>query len=115
MPTDEQLKQYVDRLPSIYRVLLALFPKVAPRRREGDGLALDTILDVVVEDYPDQRMDDVEPALDKLEEQGFVAVNKQRTHYAPTPLGERLIATITGEKPAPAGPPPLPVPSWVNG
>ena len=43
MATDEQLKSYAESLPSIYREILTAFPRMEPNRRQGYGLAFQTL------------------------------------------------------------------------
>jgi len=112
LPTDEQLRDYAANLPAIYRALLSAFPEVAPRRRVGDGLTLETIQGFVEDNYPDERAADVRDGLNQLESGGFLSSSNRWSFYSPTLLGERLIEAVTGSVPAPQGPPPLPQPTW---
>lgn len=112
VPTDEQLREYAEKLPAIYKAILSAYPAVAPGRREGDGLTADSIREHVEEVHPDERSEDVPAGLNQLEERGFLSSAKRWSFYSPTSLGERLIVVLTGHVPAPVGPPPLPVPTW---
>lgn len=111
-PTDEQIKEYADGLPSIYRAILSAFPGMAAGRRSGDGLTVSSIEDYVEQQAPDERLADVAFGLEQLEARGFVTRSTDIEFYMPTPLGERLITAVTGKAARPAGVPPLPEPSW---
>jgi hypothetical protein len=111
MPTDEQVREYADKLPDIYRHVLSAFPGAAPTRRAGDGLTADTLHDYIEEQFPDDRHNDVFDAVLKLTDRGFLT-RQNKVIFSPTPLGERLIRAVTGHVPSPEGIPELPVPSW---
>lgn len=112
MPTDEEIKAYADKLPAIYRDVLAAFPAVAPDRRVGDGLALQTLLShLIVEADSPYTDDDIHLAITKLFESGFLDVKRGVACY-PTPLGEQLIGALTGQYAAERGIPDLPKPTW---
>jgi hypothetical protein len=111
-PTDEQLREYAAKLPAIYRDILRAFPAVAPDRRDGDGLSGPTFEDYVTELGAGHRLGDVMDGLRRLVDNGFLEYTPVAAFYSPTPLGERLVAAVTGHKPAPRGIPDLPVPTW---
>lgn len=96
MATDEQLKSYVESLPPIYREILASFPRIEPNRKQGFGLAFQTL----AADFEDQQkgitLGEIIQACQALEQQRIVEI-KHRIFAYPTQLGERLIATMTGE------------------
>lgn len=112
MPTDEQLREYAEQLPQIYRDVLAAFPGVNPDRKSGYGLTVETILDHLIDSDCGHDTADVQDALRKLEERGFLTANRPMAWYSPTTLGERLVTVVTGHTPRPSGAPPLPVPTW---
>ena len=111
-PTDEQLREYADKLPAIYRDILAAFPGVAPRRRAGEGLMEETIEQFVADHSPDHRPEDVADGLGRLADRGFLGRDDRFVVYTPTPLGERLLHVVTGHTPVTAAMPDLPVPTW---
>ena len=121
-PTDEQLKQYVERLPVVFKATLECFVphsvipgfgKIAHPRRAGAALTFDTIDERLRENYSHYRIGDTEDALDKLRVRGFVVEFEEPIlNYKPTELGERLIAALTGEQPVPEELPELPELVW---
>jgi hypothetical protein len=110
MPTDVEIRAYADRLPAIYRTVLSAFPRVSPKRRVGDGLSADTILEFI-EEESEYRADDAGDALRRLIAGGFLTESRNIL-IAPTPLGEQLIVAVSGHAPVPEGIPELPVPTW---
>ena len=100
MPTDEQLRAYADSVPLIYREILAAFPRIEPSRRQGYGLAFQTL----AADFENRgltfSLGEIIQAGQELERNGLVQI-KNGIFIHPTPLGERLIAFITGQQ-APA-------------
>ena len=112
MPSDEQIKEYADKLPEIYRDVLSAFPGENPTRRDGDGLLPESIESHVHFLNSDHREGDVTAAVARLTDRGFFEVDARFGEVRPTPLGERLIAAVTGRRPAPVSIPDLPVPSW---
>lgn len=140
-PTDEQLRAYADKLPAIYRDVLAAFPGESSNRRAGDGLYLSSIASRFQEIMPaDYRPRDLARAMAQLEGRGFitrasadgtppnpfittaelvqdylaraVGDSGHDPFVAPTPLGERLITVLTGHQPVERDIPPLPEPTW---
>lgn len=112
MPTDEQLREYAEKLPQIYRDVLATFPAINPERKAGYGLTVETVLDHLIDSDRGYDTADVQDALAKLEERGFLTLHRKMAWYAPTQLGERLVTVLTGHTPRSSGAPPLPVPTW---
>jgi hypothetical protein len=100
MPTDEQLRTYADSLPPIYREILGAFPRIEPSRRQGYGLAFQTL----AADFENRAMtfglSEIIQACQELERNGLVKI-KNRIFVHPTDLGEHLIALMTGQQ-APA-------------
>ena len=138
-PTDEQIRAYADKLPGIYREVLAAFPSEAPNRRLGDGLLLSSIDARFQETMPpDYRTRDLNSAVSQLEARGFLARGDRAKRdglpghglgvghmmaqalrtlesdpfLVPTYLGERLITAVTGHSAAEKEVPPLPEPTW---
>jgi hypothetical protein len=95
MPSDEQLRAYVDLVPPIYREILGAFPHIepAPGLRPGipnpcadfENCALTIGLGEVIQ------------ACQELERNGLVEI-QNRIFVHRTALGERLIALMTGQQ-----------------
>ncbi len=121
-PTDEQLKKYADGLPEVYQATLLCFVnhvmveglgKFANPRRAGTALTFETIDERLKATYGLYRIGDTEEALAKLVSRGFLLEAAEPIlNYKPTPLGERLIAALTGAQPVPEELPELPEPVW---
>jgi hypothetical protein len=96
MATEEELRRYAESLPPIYREILAAFPRIEPTRRQGDGLAFQTL----AVDFDSQgkgfSLGQIMQACEQLEQQGLIKT-KHRIFAHPTPLGERIIGIITGQ------------------
>lgn len=90
--TDEQLKSYAELLPSIYREILIAFPRMEPNRRQGFGLAFQTL----AADLDSFRLGEIILACEQLEQRNLVEI-KHKIFVHPTQLGERLIGIITGQ------------------
>ena len=95
MPTDDQLREYADSLPPIYQEILRSFPRIEPSRRQGFGLAFQTIAADFENRGIDFGLDEIMAACQELEHNGLVE-NKHRIFVHPTPLCERLISLMTG-------------------
>ncbi len=126
-PTDEQLKQYADKLPQVYRTALDAFLQKfddgTAVRRAGTHVRFSWIRSEVNETHPALHDQDVKLMLDQLVRHGFLKEfairgvdetfdENQFRHYTPTPLGERLISAVTGIVPVPELIPSLPEPAW---
>jgi hypothetical protein len=97
MATEEELRHYAESLPPIYREILGAFPRLEPSRKQGYGLAFQTLA-VDFERRPKGfDLGQIMEACQKLEQQGLVKI-KNRIFAHPTPLGERLIGIITGQQ-----------------
>jgi hypothetical protein len=97
MPTDEQMRGYADALPPIYREILTAFPRIEPTRRQGYGLAFQTLAaDFENRDVP-FNLGEILQAGQELERNGLVEI-KNRIFVHPTALGERLIALLIGQQ-----------------
>lgn len=109
MATEEDLRHYAESLPPIYREILAAFPRLEPGRRQGYGLAFQTL----AVDFDDRRtgfdLGQIMQACQALERQGLVTI-KNRIFAHPTPLGERLIGIIAGQEAQPVTVDELPAP-----
>lgn len=123
MPTDDELRAYVEQLPPIYRDILAAYPAINPERKFGGSLMAMSLVDRLGPDIDDQRgeffdaeydEDEVLDALYQLEARHFLDRHPAlgAASFSPTPLGERLITLLTGSTPRPKGAPPLPQPAW---
>ncbi len=91
MATDEQLKSYAESLPPIYREILTAFPRLEPGRKQGYGLAFQT-LEVDLKSY---NLGEIVQACEQLQQHELVEV-KHKIFVHPTQLGEHLIGIITG-------------------
>ena len=118
-PSDEQIREYLDSLPQVYKDVLTSFVEIKQDRREGDGLTTQTILDHLSEKETPFRERDYQEAIEQFAAKGFFQ-NDPRPQFGggffpfvhPSPICERLIASLTGEKAKPAKIPDLPVPVW---
>ena len=124
-PTDEQLKQYADKLPWVYRTALEAFIQKyedgTAVRRAGTPVKYQRIRAAVIDLHPAIEDDDMDSLLQQLVEKGFLIRIAQdvvsffarpNQRYIPTPLGERLIQAVTGIEPVPEALPELPQPAW---
>jgi hypothetical protein len=95
MATNQQLQAYAESLPEIYREILSAFPRLEPTRRQGYGLAFQTLN----ADFQDRGLDfglpEIFAACEELQHKGMVEV-KHRVFVHPTPLGEQLVAILSG-------------------
>lgn len=99
-------EEYLQRLPDIYRDILAAFPQLEPTRKAGYGLAYQTLYESLRDRY---SMGDIVDACQQMESGGAVEL-KQQIFVHPTALGEEIIAGLTGKK-APSAPlPAFPTP-----
>ena len=96
MATDEQLRSYVESLPSIYREILAAFPRIEPNRKQGFGLAFQTLAADLDSRQAGISLGEIIRACEELERQALVEV-KHRIFVHPKELGERLIGIIAGQ------------------
>lgn len=123
MPTEDELREYVEQLPPIYRDILKAYPAINPERKFGGALMAVSLVDRFGPDIDDRRdeffdaaydEDEVLDALYQLEARHFLDRHPTlgAVSFAPTPLGERLITLLTGRMPRPKGAPPLPQPVW---
>lgn len=93
---------YVNALPVIYRDILAAFPKFDSTRKVGYGLSFQSLYSALEGRY---SLGQIRMACNNMAKGGAVTI-KNSIFAHPTPLGEKLIAAITGESvPPPAVPP----------
>jgi hypothetical protein len=112
MPSDAEITAYAQRLPDIYREILAAFPEIEPGRKAGYGLAIQTLTMHFFNTRRPFSLDDVQEACKRLADEGFIET-KNQFFVHPTPLGERLIAAVTGMPPASSPSlPDLPARTW---
>jgi hypothetical protein len=109
MATAEEVHEYVESLPPIYREILRAFPRIQPNRKAGYGLGFQTL----AADFERERLGfalgEIILACQELQRQGLVQIQYELFVH-PTERGERLIAAITGRETPPVTVPPLPVP-----
>jgi hypothetical protein len=84
--------EYVKNLPDIYRDILAAFPRFDPTRKAGYGLSYPSLYSALSGKY---NLGEIRLACERMAE-GGVLVIKNEIFAHPTPLGEELIAAITG-------------------
>ena len=84
--------EYVESLPDIYRDVLAAFPQFNPKRKFGYGLAYQSLYSALDGKY---TFGQIEMACENMAEGGVMEI-KHTTFACPTPLGEELIAAVTG-------------------
>ncbi len=139
-PTPEQLQAYADQLPDLYKYVLAALQFAQPNRVVGQGVLAGTVRmflhnrryalvgDTPAREFADPRFSgqeflDAVPFLseedfagiaDRLYEAGFLELDDEPKfpRLTPTPLGERLIAALTGKETPHRPIPQLPNPTW---
>ncbi len=109
MTSDQELQNYAQSLPEIYREILGAFPRVEPTRKAGFGLGFQTLASDFESRKLPYQLGDVIEASGQLEQHGLVTI-KNRVFLYPTASGERLIHVMTGHQPSPSKVPPLPPP-----
>jgi hypothetical protein len=97
MATEEELTHYAESLPSIYREILAAFPRLEPGRKQGYGLAFQTLAVDFESQHKGFDLGQIMQASQELERKGLVKI-KHRIFAHPTALGERLIGIISGRE-----------------
>ena len=109
MASEQELQEYVEKLPTIYREILAAFPRIEPSRKAGYGLAFQTL----GTDFQSRGIGfgtgEIINACDQLRLHGIVEIN-HHLFVHPTEYGERLIGAITGVTAPTAEVPVLPTP-----
>jgi hypothetical protein len=111
-PTDEQLRDYIDKMPQIYKDVLAAFPDIAPTRRRGEAILCESISGYVAEQDNDYRLADIDSAIEELIKKGVLRrsiddPSRREFHQEykkmfpdevfPLPIGERIIKLLTGK------------------
>ena len=114
IPTAEELKAYADRLPPIYREVLAAFQQADPNRMKGDPVAFGTLRSTLLNEAKEYTDPELELAIGKLVDMGFLDESDFPEWFTPTPIGDALIAIITGKPVRPVSIPELPTPTWVG-
>lgn len=100
--------EYVEKLPPIYRDILAAFPAMEPTRKAGYGLAYQTLYERLRPHG--HSLGEIILACKQMAEGGAVQI-KNNIFVHPTPMGEEIIAALTGkEAAAPLTVPEFPVP-----
>lgn len=97
MASEKDLKDYVESLDPIYKEILKAFPRIEPHRKQGYGLAFQTLAGDFENTKKPISVGEVILACKELEENGIVKT-KNRIFVHPTPLGEKMIALITGDE-----------------
>lgn len=112
MPTPDQLKAYADSLPDIYRQVLTALSDAAPDRRYGDGVMAYAVWQQLAGVRSEYVRRDYSYALDELEQSGFLGFTDEINLWQITPLGEELLAAVTGKRARKVTVPALPKPNW---
>jgi len=87
-------QEYIAELAPIYRDILSSFPRLEPGRKEGYGLAYQTLIADLRDRY---SFDEIKTACEKMAAANVVLVTLG-IFVCPTPLGEEIIAEIVGHK-----------------
>ena len=90
-------QEYIAGLAPIYCDILSAFPRLEPGRKEGYGLAYQTLSAELRDQY---SFDEIKTACEKMAAADVVVI-RLGIFVCPTPLGEEIIAEIVGRK-APA-------------
>lgn len=112
MPTADQMKAYAEQLPQIYRDVLTAFQDATPGRRFGEPVALATLDKHLINQNRRYDAEETTLAVGKLVANGFLASANRFDFFQPTPLGEELIAAVTGRRAKQITVPDLPKPTW---
>jgi hypothetical protein len=94
---------YVDHLPKIYKDILAAFPRFDSTRKFGYGLAFGSLYSALDGKY---TLGEIHLACEEMAKGGAIEI-KNEIFANPTPLGEELIAAVTGGSIPPKGVPPF--------
>ena len=86
------IDEYVKSLPAIYYDVLAAFPQFDPTRKVGHGLSYQSLYSALNEEY---TLGQIRMACERMAEGGVMEI-KNEIFAHPTPLGEELIAAVTG-------------------
>jgi hypothetical protein len=95
--------EYVESLPAIYRDILGAFARFDPARTFGSGLSYQSLYSALDGKY---TLGQLRAACEEMAKGGAVAITHE-IFVQPTPLGEELIAAITGGEVAQAAVPPF--------
>jgi hypothetical protein len=99
--------EYVVSLPAVYRDILAAFPQFDPTRKVGYGLSFQSLYSALEGKY---TLGQIQSACQEMVRAGVMQIRNQ-IFATPTPLGEELIAAVTGGNVAPdTSVPPFPAP-----
>ena len=110
MPTMDQVIEYSQALPELYRWIFWAIPKIDPGRRAGDGVAIASLATYLRSLGLQPDFQDVRDACLQLVEGGFVEMNG--VFVNPTPLGEELLVAVRGKYSPDRLVPALPRPTW---
>jgi len=112
LPTTEQLNAYADKLPAIYREILAAMQNSDPLRRYGGGIDPRGFWDQLTGSRSEYTRGEYSYAIEQLEKRGFLGYDDSVGFYFPTDACEELMATITGKRAKTVEVPDLPEPNW---
>lgn len=91
MPIDDQ---YVETLPTIYRDILAAYPRFDSTRKAGYGLSHQSLYSALEGKY---RLGDIKIACENMAKVHLMTI-RHSIFACPTRLGEELISAITGNE-----------------
>lgn len=95
--------EYVQGLPAIYRDILAAFAQFDPTRKFGHSLSYQSLYSALDGKY---TLGQIRLACDEMAKGGAVKI-KNEIFVEPTPLGEELIAAVSGREVAEMAVPPF--------
>src|SRR5262245_35727394 len=97
MASENDLKEYAAALDPLYKDILAAFPRIAPYRKKGFGLALQSIAADFEGNKKSAGISIIMTACHELEKNGLVEI-KNEIFVHPTSVGEKLIELISGKQ-----------------
>jgi hypothetical protein len=113
IPEPAVLVAYAAELPPIYRQILAAFQDAQPGRLAGEDLAAVSIQAHLRNTGVRYDLPDIVDACLALVAAGLLDdTSRTFESFAPTPVGEALIAVITGREAPSRTVPALPAPTW---
>jgi hypothetical protein len=113
IPEPAVLAEYAAQLPPVYRQVLAAFLDTNPGRMAGEDVAAVSIQMHLRNTGVRYDLPDIVDACLALVAAGFLDdTSRAFESFAPTPVGEALIAVITGREAPSRTIPALPSPTW---
>ncbi|MCU0706010.1 MAG: hypothetical protein MUF18_18760 [Fimbriiglobus sp.] len=112
LPSPEKIKAYADELPEIYRLVLSALHAADPDRRYGEGVVPTLLWQQLAGVRSEYVRREYLRALEELEGKGFLYDDDENGLWGVTPLGEELLAAVTGKRAKNVVVPPLPKLNW---